>query len=242
MCAGWKSSPKALLLSQVSREGKVQVKVTQLGVDECSTGLCCREIFQFAFCTQQWHKNPYKYGFPETRHGVPSALIWLLTRSWFVGTAKLTPFTLGVPHGHGLNLGQSCLLFFPLNIVVSGLDAQNCCDHLLIPKGWCQHTENGSEGTVRSKSGALTYCTCSLIIYWISYDAKKANFLVPSMFKSHGGGLRIGGLLILADLSILSYTSQIHSNVSQNISFLTNFCFLKCFSLWAIPFIGEFSF
>ena len=58
MCAGCKSSPKALLLSQVSREGKVQVKVTQLWVDECSTGLCCREIFQFAFSAQQWHKKP----------------------------------------------------------------------------------------------------------------------------------------------------------------------------------------
>ena len=48
--------------------------------------------------------------------------------------------------------------------------------------------ENGSEGTVRSKSGALTYCTCSLIICWISYDAKKENSLVPSMFKSHWAG------------------------------------------------------
>ena len=107
----------------------------------------------------------------------------------------------------------------------------------------CQHRkESGSEGTVRSKSGALTYCTCSVIICWKSYDAKKANFLVSSMFKSHWGGLWVGGLLLLADISILSYTSQIHSNTTQNTSFLTNFCFLKCLSLWAILFIGEFSF
>ena len=143
-------------------------------------GFAAEKSSSLPFVHNSGIKNPYKYGFPETRHRAPSALIWLLTRSPLVGPAKLTPFTLGAPHGHWPNLGQSCLLFFPLNIVVSGLDAQNGCDYLLIPRGWRQHRkESGSEGTVRSKSGALTYCACSLIICWISYNAKKSKFPSP---------------------------------------------------------------